>query len=66
MGVGSFLGVLPSEILFSSILPGGSFAAYQAALQPVSALLPAGAITFLNFTTYLSYYNAINGNSPEM
>ncbi|KZP23499.1 FAD-binding domain-containing protein [Athelia psychrophila] len=66
MGVGSFMEVFPTEIIFFALLPGGSVANFSAAFQPIVTLLPAGSITFSNFSTFLGFYAATYGAAPEL
>ncbi|KZP23529.1 FAD-binding domain-containing protein [Athelia psychrophila] len=66
MGVGSFMEVFPTELIFFALLPGGSLANFEAAFQPIVTLLPAGAVTFSNFSTFLGFYAATYGAAPEL
>ncbi|KZP23493.1 FAD-binding domain-containing protein [Athelia psychrophila] len=64
MGVGSFMKVFPTEIIFFALLPGGSVANFSAAFQPIVSLLPAGSVNFMNFSTFLGFYAATYGATP--
>ncbi|KZP34460.1 hypothetical protein FIBSPDRAFT_923970 [Athelia psychrophila] len=65
MGVGSLMEVFPTKLSFFALLPGGSLANFEAAFQPIVTLLPAGSVTFANFSTFLGFYAATYGATPE-
>ncbi|KZP23477.1 FAD-binding domain-containing protein [Athelia psychrophila] len=66
MGVGSFMEIFPTKIIFFGLLPGGSLANFKAAFQPIVTLLPAGSVTFSSFSTFLAFHAATYGAAPEL
>ncbi|KAF7979249.1 hypothetical protein HWV62_42914, partial [Athelia sp. TMB] len=66
MGVGSFMEVFPTEVIFFALLPGGSLADLQTAFKPITQSLPAGSVKFVQFSKFLDFYAATYGAAPEL